>query len=194
MHAGKAMQPITHSVKRILGAIVAARYTLGRFSGIPFRWQAMTSQIFTAQDIANYLLTAGLNLDSPLSNLKLQKMLYYAQGWHLAVKGTRLFADKIEAWIHGPVVPSVYRLHKGSGFGPLTPNSKPPEVSEGTREFLDTLVRHYIKFDANQLELATHRETPWKVARAGIAPDEPSTNEITVSELKRYFKSRLTRT
>jgi uncharacterized phage-associated protein len=147
----------------------------------------------TANDVANYLLTAASDLDKPLSNLKLQKMLYYAQGWHLAVKGSTLFPDSIEAWIHGPVVPSVYRAYKSHGFGPLHVDVKPPRLAKDTREFLETLFHHYVKFDAYELELATHREEPWKAAREGLAPDQPSRNTIPLTALKRYFKSLISK-
>jgi uncharacterized phage-associated protein len=147
----------------------------------------------TANDVASYLLMTANDLEVPLSNLKLQKMLYYAQGWHLAVNGSALFPDSIEAWIHGPVVPSVYQVYKNHGFGPLTADTKPPHLAKETKEFLGTLFRYYIKFSPHELELATHREEPWKAAREGLAPDQPSRNTISRTALKHYFKSLMSK-
>ena len=53
--------------------------------------------------------------DELISNLKLQKLLYYAQGCVLAITGNILFNDDIEAWEHGPVVPTIYHLYKTFG-------------------------------------------------------------------------------
>ena len=52
-----------------------------------------------------------------MTNLRLQKLLYFAQGWHLARYGKPLFDDDIEAWQYGPVVPSVYNAYKQYGRG-----------------------------------------------------------------------------
>lgn len=66
-------------------------------------------------DIANQLLVKAYRASDGelMTNLKLQKMLYYQQGFHLAYFGTPLFDDEIEAWMYGPVVPSVYNHYKG---------------------------------------------------------------------------------
>ena len=67
----------------------------------------------SAVDVARYFLAqSDDDAGDIISNLKLQKLLYYAQGVTLALTGKPLFSDPIEAWQHGPVVPSVYRLYK----------------------------------------------------------------------------------
>ena len=72
--------------------------------------------------IANKLLASATDYDGGelMSNMKLQKMLYYQQGYHLAAFGTPLFDEDIEAWMYGPVVPlqevrrGRYRTRNGS--------------------------------------------------------------------------------
>ncbi|HUZ03805.1 MAG TPA: type II toxin-antitoxin system antitoxin SocA domain-containing protein, partial [Acidobacteriaceae bacterium] len=59
----------------------------------------------SASDIAKYFIASFQKKNKAISNLKLQKLLYYAQAWHLALYGSPLFSDSIEAWVHGPVVP-----------------------------------------------------------------------------------------
>ena len=72
---------------------------------------------YQAIDIANKLLTRAKREENGelMSNLKLQKMLYYEQGFHLAYFDTPLFKDEIEAWMYGPVIPAVYEHFRSSG-------------------------------------------------------------------------------
>ena len=70
----------------------------------------------TAFSVAKYFLfLSDEEAGDTISNLKLQKLLYYAQGFHLALNDSPLFAESIEAWTHGPVVPVVYQLYKHAG-------------------------------------------------------------------------------
>jgi len=62
--------------------------------------------MLTCHDVARYFLTLMSEENGDLiSNLKLQKLVYYAQGSSLALWGNPLFSEKIEAWLHGPVIP-----------------------------------------------------------------------------------------
>ena len=69
---------------------------------------------YPALDIANKILAKAFcsNSEELISNVKLQKLLYYQQGFHLACFGAPLFDEEIEAWMYGPVVPSVYEYFK----------------------------------------------------------------------------------
>ena len=72
--------------------------------------------MYKANDIAKYFIVlAEKEYEDPLTNMKIQKMLYYAQGFHLALFNIPLFEDKIEAWRLGPVIPDVYQKYKGLG-------------------------------------------------------------------------------
>ena len=73
---------------------------------------------YKALDIANKILakaSSNPNEEDLISNMKLQKLLYYQQGFHLAYFGTPLFDEEIEAWMYGPAVPGVYEHFKGNG-------------------------------------------------------------------------------
>ena len=63
-------------------------------------------------EISDYIIVQSRNENMTVSNLKLQQLLYYAQGWHLALWGNKLFNERIEAWIMGPVIPAVYHKFK----------------------------------------------------------------------------------
>ncbi len=91
----------------------------------------------TASEAARYFLALQDDEDS-ISNLKLQKLLYYAQGFSLALTGKPLFNDQIKAWIHGPVVPSVWADYRECGAGPVPrPLGLRPRCSRCRRPWRD---------------------------------------------------------
>jgi uncharacterized phage-associated protein len=136
----------------------------------------------TAHDVADYFL-ASVDEDTGdnLSNLKLQKLVYYAQGFHLALNdGRPLFDDPIEAWTHGPVVPSLYRRYKhhGSGAIPKPESFDPSKIDPSTREVLDEVATVYGQFSASKLWAMTHEEPPWKNAQIGDVISRESMTEF----------------
>jgi uncharacterized phage-associated protein len=120
-----------------------------------------------------------------ISNLKLQKLLYYAQGFNLAVNKKPLFADKIYAWEHGPVVQTVYHQFKEHG-GNSIPKPKSFDFSvfnPKEREVLDEVYRIFGQFSAWKLRNMTHEEDPWKnTARDAV---------ITHEAMRTFFKTRV---
>jgi uncharacterized phage-associated protein len=70
---------------------------------------------YAALTIAKWFIAWAEAEGEELSNLKLQKLLYYAQGHHLAERHQPLFTEQIQAWSHGPVVPQVYHEYKSCG-------------------------------------------------------------------------------
>ena len=78
--------------------------------------------------IANKILAYGAAANDEgelFSNMKLQKLLYYVQGFHIAVFNRPLFNEDIEAWMYGPVVPAVYEYYQENGNKGIMPNEKP---------------------------------------------------------------------
>jgi len=142
-----------------------------------------------AKTVADYFLCRSRDFGDYLTNLKLQKLLYYAQAWNLALHDEPLFKDKIEAWIHGPVVASVYGQFKSFRWNPITENVPRPQLVEAA--LLDEILEKYGRFSALDLERMTHSETPWKTARAGLPPDVNCRREIGVNDMRVYFKSLL---
>jgi uncharacterized phage-associated protein len=142
----------------------------------------------TAHDVANYFLSLADEEGEPLSNLKLQKLLYYAQGFSIALTGEALFSERIEAWTHGPVVPDVYHSFKAHGSGPIPSNNKfdPMSVGAGTRELLDEIHEVYGQYSAWKLRNMTHDEAPWADAYK-VGPS----STISHKALDHFFKTRL---
>jgi Uncharacterized phage-associated protein len=142
---------------------------------------------YTAFDIANYFLYKAQKEDQELlSNLKLQKLIYYAQGLHLAIYGKPLFANIIEAWNYGPVIPILYHKYKEYGYGgiPSLENFDPSIIDNETLDFLDGIFDFFGQYSAIRLMEFAHDDQCWKDAGIG--------NEITWDSmqtcLKKYLK------
>jgi uncharacterized phage-associated protein len=143
----------------------------------------------TVEYVAQCLISLSHEKQNPVSNLKLQKLLYYSQAWHLALLKCPLFEEDIEAWVHGPVVPKVFRRYRECKWNAIPDpgmNSKPAFF-----EHLEEVWRVYGSLRAFDLERLTHSEEPWKTARAGIPPDASSNEIITKPSMQEYYSSRL---
>jgi uncharacterized phage-associated protein len=121
---------------------------------------------YEAGTIARWFLAwARFDEEGALSNLKLQKLLYYAQGHYMAHHGGQpLFADEIQAWGHGPVVPGVYHAYKhyGSGSIPLIEEFDFEQVDTDANEWLAAVWRTFGAMSAWRLREMTHAEPPWR--------------------------------
>jgi uncharacterized phage-associated protein len=125
---------------------------------------------------------------SDLTNLKLQKLLYYTQAWSLAIYDVPLFVEDIEAWIHGPVVPRVFGSFKEYRWNVIA-KAVTPILENGVIFHVNAVLDSYGKFSATELERLTHSEQPWIQARRGIAPDEPSRNVIPTNHMKVFYRT-----
>jgi uncharacterized phage-associated protein len=144
-----------------------------------------------ALKVAEYFIDFSRAVGDPLTNLKLQKLLYYAQGWYLALKDKPLFHERIEAWPHGPAVPPVYGLYKGWKWQPIGAkvSADPDDYSADVLGHLNEIMQVFGTLTAYQLERMTHREKPWLDARGSLPIDAPSHEVITQESMKQYFKS-----
>ncbi len=120
-----------------------------------------------------------------LSNLKLQKLLYYAQGLHLAIFGEALFDERVENWTHGPVVPSVYHQYKQYGNANIStgPALDTAAMSRQTMIFLDEVYQKFSHYTASALRNQTHRERPWQCTTTN--------EEISYALMQDYFEEEL---
>lgn len=138
----------------------------------------------TVKEIAKYFLAlSDPKVGDIISNLKLQKLCYYAQGFHLALYGTRLFPDKIEAWTHGPVIPELYQAYKKYGDGAIPiPDKFDISIDSKTQELLNEVYSVYGQYSAWKLRNMTHEETPWIEAKK-------SSRNISIGTMKEYFQT-----
>jgi len=142
----------------------------------------------TAKEVADYFIRFSQDHGDPISNLKLQKLLYYGQAWHLALYDRPLFSEPIEAWIHGPVVRSVWSQFQGS-WKPINFRPRRPDLSMHTSNHLDEVMEVYGGLSAFDLERLTHSESPWRKARGRIPSDKPSFAVIKNSDMKEFYKA-----
>ncbi|EDX86743.1 hypothetical protein S7335_4449 [Synechococcus sp. PCC 7335] len=141
-------------------------------------------------DIADYFIWLANETGSFISNLKLQKLVYYAQAWHIALYDDPLFAEDFQAWVHGPVIPSLYQKYKTFGWQPILEDAD-PKLPEDVFQFLDEVAEEYFACDAYELEQMTHAEAPWDWAR-GDLPSDASSNEVIKKEwMKEYYGARV---
>lgn len=142
--------------------------------------------MLSANDIAKYFLTlTDEECGDNISNLKLQKLLYYAQGFHLAIYGKPLFDEPIHAWQHGPVVEAIYHRYKKHGANAI-PVPKAVDFTKypkDVRELLEDIYEVYGQYSATKLRNLTHDEPPWKDAEDGA--------EIPHKAMKQFFETRL---
>ena len=123
----------------------------------------------TADNAARWLLNSndilyGGGAAENISNMKLQKLLYYAQGLHLALYDTPLFDDDIYAWEHGPVIPSIYKQYKANGANGISEFNSPDSGFTRDDEYaLEATQDNFGQYSAWKLRNMTHEETPWKV-------------------------------
>ena len=132
-----------------------------------------------------------LSLLGSATTMKLQKLLYYCQGWHSAWDGEALFDERIEAWANGPVVRDIYDLHRGT-FRlnhplPASWGADLERLTKDERETVEAIVGFYGDWSADQLSRATHAERPWIEARDGLAPTERGTRAISLDTMQDYF-------
>lgn len=157
-----------------------------------------------AVDIARYIINKCHENDFLISNLKLQKLLYFAQGYSLALNDEPLFKEEIEAWDFGPVVPEVYREFKMFGANEI------PEIktyydtnfdsdtfleevefttdifSEVQKVIMDAVIKQLGRFSANRLVTITHEQAPWINSYSKNSP-----SIISKKDIKTYFKGYL---
>lgn len=142
---------------------------------------------YNVNDIANkIILRTDVEKGDIISNLKLQKLLYYMQGYHLAFFNEVLFQEDLEAWMYGPVVPEVYhRFKENKSFGlVLDPDEyHEVELKQEEEDLFNQVMHEYGKFSAIKLMEMTHNELPWKEAF------EKSDKKISTQKMKSFFKT-----
>lgn len=146
-------------------------------------------------EIANFFLVFANETGEVVTNLKLQKLIYYAQAWYLANFKSPLFKEDFQAWVHGPVVPELYQMFKEKGSMPIATKLKAEDIEtqidKDTLTFLKEVAKLYMPFGAYELEMMTHQEYPWKIARGDCRPDQVCKNIIAKSTMQKYYAEKI---
>lgn len=149
--------------------------------------------MLTCFNVADYFIYQANQTGSFINNSKLQKLVYYAQAWHLALYSTALFNEEFEAWVHGPVIPKLHQHYKSFGWHPILQEIEKPFLNQNTINFLDEIVQAYFCYDSLELERMVHLEEPWIKARAkaSVPIDSPCYEIITKESIKDYYITKL---
>lgn len=157
----------------------------------------------TALDLSTYIIAKYDNVGDLVTNKKLQKILYYIKAWGLVYFKDGVIDDDFEAWIHGPVCPSVYQEYKVFGYNPININYEGLSSSQFINNFkqkhgkteidmdklsmIDAVFNKYGKLSSLQLELLTHSESPWINAREGLSPIETGKQKIDEETMRAFY-------
>ena len=146
---------------------------------------------YTANQVADAIIAFGNDHGDYVSNLRLQRLLYYMQGWYLADHEEPLFDDRIEAWLNGPVVPTVFRRFKPFAHRPLevpvTYDDIPPALLEQVQDIWEGY-GHLSSYDMERMSMS---EPPWRNARGGVSNGEACENPLSLDDVKEYFATLL---
>lgn len=146
---------------------------------------------YTAELIAHWFIwrnkVAEKDGADPITLMKLLKLMYYAESGSLAINNVSLFPDPIEAWTHGPVIPSIWRKYHESPYC-LTVSQDDVEqlsvIQKDDRQVLLDVFETFGQYSAWGLRNLTHAEDPWREAvNGGMARSQPISRET----MKKYF-------
>ena len=149
-----------------------------------------------AQILADYILQKF----GSMSHLKLQKLLYYCESYHLAYFDDILIPEEFEAWVHGPVCREVYDNLKDSsvlyvdlGFaGTYNPEEELNNMlSSDQSQLIIDILKELSTWTGLELENATHSELPWCEARQGLGPADRCEKRISKETMKSFYKAEL---
>ena len=144
--------------------------------------------MLSSHDVARYFLSlVNEEVGDSISNLKLQKLVYYAQGFYLALYGKPLFKESIEAWTHGPVIPELYQTYKSSWLSsyPIPNDIDFSIYNSSVKELLNEIYMVYGQYSAWKLRDLTHDEPVWKNAFLNI--DKTISHQDMTSYFKTFF-------
>ncbi len=154
---------------------------------------SLVAKKINALTVAEYFIDKANKEKEVITNKKLQKLLYYSQVWSLVLNKEKLFSERIEAWVHGPAIPSVYRKFKIFEFNPIKLDTA--NISFGFSkkqvDLLENIWSVYGKYNAEYLEALTHSELPWQEARKEKSASEPSNNIISLATAKKFYAGKL---
>ncbi|MER0238053.1 type II toxin-antitoxin system antitoxin SocA domain-containing protein [Fulvimarina sp. MAC8] len=140
--------------------------------------------------LADALIFESRERGELLTPLKLQKLVFYADAWHLALYDSEITSEGFQAWVHGPVALSQYHRFKDLKWRPIDDESiEYPEISESLKAHVDEIIDVFGSETAVALEIMTHHERPWLDARGDIPEDAPCNNYISKQVTKDYYRS-----
>lgn len=152
--------------------------------------RAISPKGITANIVADLILDFCQEHGDLVTNLRLQRLLYFAQGWYLGLHGKKLYPEPLQAWASGPIQPDVYARFASFGALPISNASFKWRVPENVRSHIRELMEVYGSFSSFDLQRIACDEEPWREARKGLAHDAPSSNIIDTATLRRVYRGK----
>lgn len=148
----------------------------------------------SAGTLANYVLQKAREMGVSISNLKLQKILYYVQGYYLAAFGHPLYPEEIHAWHFGPAVPDVYYTFSRYGSDDISSrmdNYAPPmpAIPSDELDLIDRVLMKKLQLTSKELISDSCAEAPWFHATSGGSISRRFI-VISIDSIKEYFESK----
>lgn len=148
--------------------------------------------MYTALSVARYIIDFCNKQGKGISNLKLQKILYFVQAQFLVSNPNHVpcFSESIEAWDFGPVVPSVYHHYKVYGSAIIPSDKNDPllplyqRISESDKKLINDMIDQTAGYSASTLVQVTHNQDPWKNAYV-----QGQNNTIANEDIRRFFEA-----
>lgn len=145
--------------------------------------------MYSALDVAKYIIDYEASQGRTVSNLRLQKLLYFVQIAFLATKDSQCFNDDLEAWDYGPVVPEVYRKYKifGSTMIPTAVSNRDQintVIGNNDQQIINSMLDLLQKCTTRELVEISHAQDPWKNIYV------PGANNVITKEAMREYVRR----
>lgn len=158
------------------------------FNVMPFVIAA-SLEFKASEQLADYLIVESRERGDLLTPLKLQKLMFYADAWSLALYDKEITPEKFQAWVHGPVALSQYHRFKENRWRPILDEIDKPSLSSDLEKHLCEIVDVFGVETGPALEAMTHQELPWIEARGGIPDDQPCNAYIDKDVTKKFYAS-----
>lgn len=148
-------------------------------------YESINSGNSVIEQVALYIL----NSKYEITNMSLQKLLYYIEAFCETLLKKRIFDNRCEAWMYGPVYPEIYEKYKSFGSAVILVDNADlsDSLSADVREVIDFVLSQYAIYNGVTLKDLSHSEEPWKAAHEGYGEKEHCTEEISHEAIAKYF-------
>lgn len=123
----------------------------------------MKHKKYDAVTLTHFFVKRSLDTKIPITAHKVEFMVYFAHGWHMAIDGRGLFSEKVKAWKHGPTIESVHKFYKNvKDIRDLLDVSAVETITEDDRSFLEGIWLYYSHLNEVEMQsLCLDEGTPW---------------------------------
>lgn len=150
-------------------------------------------------DVADYLILKMAEAGTLPSVHRLNKLLYYVQGWNLAVHGAPMFNEKFQAWVHGPIHRGLFNRLTGRDrclytlleVADVRPGFSFDVLSEQERRLVDEVLESYGMYSGTDLQDMSRSEPAWIKARGDLPRAASSESELDEAVMADFFRGKM---